>query len=247
MLYAEPVAAQNNPAAAVATPATQTLYFDAMGKELKSAEGADHREEKIYRDSIGGTVRIYYPSGKLRRVVPYLHFQYGIKYGAEMSFYESGEIKSRCVYNTKGPLGYHEQFYRNGKVSARYPLGLDLPLNAKGEMFGPDGQPRAQGVALEKMPTLAGAGNRAIVATVQRAVRYPVEALRAQIQGKVLVSFMVDDAGFVRNVHVDSTPSPVFNQTVLAAVASLGRLTPGELDGETVDVFYTVPITFAIQ
>jgi protein TonB len=192
-------------------------------------------------------VRVYYPSGKLRRVVPYLHFRYGIKYGAEMSFYETGEIKSRGEFNADGPVGYYQQFYRNGQVRLRMPVGLNLPKNAKGEAFGPDGQPQPFSAESEKMPSLGEGGNAVIVAAVQRAVKYPLEALRAQITGRVYVTFMVDDAGFVRNARIVSSPSPVLNQTVLAAVASLGRLSPGEQAGETVDVYFTVPVTFAIR
>ncbi|MBJ6109156.1 TonB family protein [Hymenobacter sp. BT523] len=218
---------------------------------MNTAEGADHREDMIYQDSVGGSVRVYYPSGKLRRVVPYLHFAYGIKYGSETSFYETGELKSRCEYKVDGPVGYYQQFYRNGKVRFRTPVGSDLPKDAQSEGFGPDGLPFTAAYNKEhsKMPAMrGGGGNVAIVQAVQQAVRYPKEALYPhEITGKVLVSFMVDDCGFVRNVRIGKTPSPVFNATVLSAVASLGRLTPGEHDGETVDVFFTVPITFAIR
>ena len=82
-------AAWSQPASAAGVPpppATRTLYFSATGRRLPSADSADHREEMVYHDSIGGTVRVYYPSGKLRRVVPYLHFAREIKYGAECGF-----------------------------------------------------------------------------------------------------------------------------------------------------------------
>ena len=39
---------------------------------------------------------------------------------------------------------------------------------------------------------------------------------------------MVDEVGFVRNIRIVKTPSLLFNQAVVAAVASLGRLNPGE-------------------
>ena len=40
-------------------PATRTLYISATGRFLPTADSADHREEMVYRDSIGGTVRVY--------------------------------------------------------------------------------------------------------------------------------------------------------------------------------------------
>lgn len=239
---------QTAPVVAATVPPVRKHYFNAAGKEISTAEGADHHEDQIYRDSVGGTVRIYYPSGKLRRMVSYAHFDYGIKYGVEASFYETGEIKSQCAYNLAGPVGYYTQFYRTGKVRFRNPQGLDLPLDAKAEAFGPEGQPYPEGHVepQDKMPTLKG-GEQNIVAAVQRAVRYPVAALRAQATGQVFVSFMVDDAGFVRNIQIVSSPSPLLNPAVLTAVASLGRFVPGVHGGDPVDVFYTLPITFIIN
>ena len=234
--------------ATAAVPPIHKRYYDLAGKEIPTAEGADHYEDQIYRDSVGGTVRVYYPSGKLRRIVPYAHFNFGVKYGAETSFYETGEVKSRCEYNLAGPVGYYIQFYRTGRVRSRTPIGNDLPLDAKGEAFGPDGEPYAkdQPHPQDKMPTLHG-GQANILYAVQRAVRYPAAALRAQVTGRVFVSFLVDDAGFVRNVYVLSSPSPLLNPAVLAAVGSLGRFMPGEAAGDPVDVFFTLPVTFAIN
>jgi hypothetical protein len=74
----------------------------------------------------------------------------------------------------------------------------------------------------------------------------PTEAF-VYITGKVLGTFMVDDGGFVRNAQILKSASPLFNITVLPAVAALGRLRPGEMAGEPVDIFFTVPVTFAIR
>ena len=152
--------------ATAALPSTRILHFDAKGQQVATGEVADHREEMLYRDSVGGYIRIDYPSGKLRRLVPYAHFLYGIKYGAETSFYETGEIKSRCEFNLDGPSGYYTQFYRNGKLHSRILLGNDLLKNTKGEAFGPDGQPQEFSPLVEKMPTLGCGGYDVIMAVV---------------------------------------------------------------------------------
>lgn len=242
-----PAVGQDVPAApAVTVP--QIQYVNAEGKFVANAENADHREEQVYRDSVGGTIRIYYPSGKLRRMVPYINFKKGLRYGAETSFYETGEVKSRCVHSLRGPVGYYTNYYRSGQVRSRLPVGIDLPLDAKGEAFGPDGQPftAEQAVSTDKMPTLKN-GDQHLVVAVQKALRYPAAALRAQAVGQVLVSFMVDDQGFVRDAQIVSSPSPLLSPAVLEAVAALGRLSPGQQAGETVDVFCMLPITFSIH
>ena len=238
---------------APAVPPKRVFYYDAEGREVASADKAEHREELVYRDSIGGNLKIYYPSGALRRQVSYLHFGRGIKYGPEMSFYETAELKSRCPYKIE-QAGPHEQFYRSGQLKFRHPFGLGPDgKTVPGQAFSPDGKPISYAEAhTEKMPSLrgsngAGSSNAAIVEAVMRQVRYPAEALRAQVTGQVLVSFTVDNSGFVRNAHIVSSPGPYFNATVLNAVTGLGRFTPGESDGEPVDVSFTVPVNFKID
>lgn len=258
LLRAGPVLGQGTPpsgstAAPTSVPPKRVLYYDAQGRQVPTADWAEHREEMVYRDSIGGNLRIYYPSGGLRRLVPYLHFGRGMKYGMETSFYENGELKSRCPYQVvqSGPC---EQFYRNGQLRSRSAFGVGpdgkvVPAQA----FLANGNPATDHDAhTEKMPALKGSYGQGsstadIVKAVQMRTTYPVAALRAQASGRVLVSFMVDDAGFVRDVRIDSAPGPYFNETVLQAVAGLGRFSPGEMDGDTLDVSYTIPITFTIQ
>jgi protein TonB len=234
-------------ASTLALPANKTFYFNSRGQQIAPTDSVDHREELVYRDSIGGTVRVYYPSGKLRRIISYLHFGRGIQYGGESSFYETGEIKSHGDYNLQGLVGAYEQFYRSGQVRMRTSLTGGLLGQGQGERYGPDGKPAVENPAQDKLPSLGSGGSAAIAAAVQRGVRYPVEALRARATGQVVVTFMVDDAGFVRNVQVVKSASPLLDGTVLRSVAALGRLTPGQLAGEPIDVFFTVPVTFAIR
>jgi protein TonB len=228
-------------------PATQTLYFDAHGRPVAQADSAEHREELIYRDSVGGTLRIYYPSGKLRRLVAYQHFRRGIQAGPESSYYETGELKSRCEYTQAGPVGPYVQFYRSGQVRMRTSLTGGWLGKGTGQAFGPDGKPVGFDATRDKRPSLGPGGNAAIVAAVQRGVHYPPEALRAHATGRVFVGFMVDDAGFVRHVQILKSASPLLNATVLQAVYALGRLAPGEMAGEPIDTFFTCPVTFAIR
>jgi protein TonB len=233
-------------AAASPRPAKRVLYFGKRGGLVSNPDSADHREELIYRDSVGGTARIYYPSGKLRRIVPYLHFDRDILYGVESGFYETGEIKSHQEYKLNKLVGESLSYYPNGVLRRRIKHdGSDKPPS---EYFTPEGKPRpAPTTATEKLPSFQGGGFKEMVAHVQRRVEYPMEALRKQLQGRVEVAFMVDEAGFIRHVHIVKSPSPLFNATVMRAVASLGRLTPGEQEGEPVEVSFTLPITFRVD
>ena len=244
------VAAAQSLAAPVAAgsvvPVTRTQYYNAKGRLAVSADSAEHREEMIFRDQVGGQLRVYYPSGQLRREVAYMDFGRRIKQGGETSYYETGEVKSRCRYENDVPVEAYIQYYRNGNVRCR--------MNVKGGFFGssgsaftPEGKPMKYNLLNQIKPTLNGGGDPVIATAVQRNVIYPPEALLQQKSGRVFATFLVDDAGFVRNVRILKTPSPLFNATVLDAVWALGRFKPGKMSGEPVDVFFTIPVSFKLQ
>ena len=238
--------AQVLPAATAAVPHTQTNFYNAKGRLVATADSAEHREEMVFQSPVGGQLRIYYPSGRLRREVAYLDFSQRIKQGPETSYYETGEVKSRCRYENDVPVEPYVQYYRTGSV--RYRMNVKSGFfGSSGAAFTPEGKPLKYDLKTQVKPTLNGGGDQAIVAAVSSRVSYPPEALQQQQSGRVFATFLVDDAGFVRNVRILKSPSPLFNATVLDAVWALGRFEPGKMLGEPVDIFFTIPVSFKIQ
>ena len=100
---------------------------------------------------------------------------------------------------------------------------------------------------VEQMPQLpGGGGNPAIVRAIQSKVRYPLTALRQNIQGRVFVSFLVKANGAVRNAKIVQGIGGGCDEEVLAVVRQLPNFTPGTQNGRPVTVGFTVPITFKI-
>jgi TonB family protein len=100
---------------------------------------------------------------------------------------------------------------------------------------------------VEAMPELpGGGGNRAIVQAIQSRVKYPQEALRKGVMGKVLVSFIVGENGAVRSAKVVKGIGAGCDEAVLEAVRQLPSFKPGTQSGKPVPVSFTVPITFEI-
>lgn len=73
---------------------------------------------------------------------------------------------------------------------------------------------------------------------------YPHEARRKEINGKVILRFVVDRDGNVRNVRVvRAEPEGLFEENAREAVRKW-RFKPGYFSGEPVNTRVTVPITF---
>ncbi|GAA4044491.1 energy transducer TonB [Hymenobacter glaciei] len=102
--------------------------------------------------------------------------------------------------------------------------------------------------SVEQMPELpSGGGQMAIVAAIQKAVRYPANALRNGVEGKVFVSFVVDPKGEVIDVKIVKGLGSGLDEETIRAIKTLPRFIPGKQNGREVSVAFTVPITYKIQ
>ena len=78
-------------------------------------------------------------------------------------------------------------------------------------------------------------------------VKYPSQAKKKGIQGKVYVKFVVDKTGAVSNVEVVRSVDPLLDAEAVRVLSSLPDWTPGENEGKPVNVHFTVPINFQLQ
>lgn len=81
---------------------------------------------------------------------------------------------------------------------------------------------------------------------LQTEVRYPAEALKRQIEGRVVCSFVIERDGSVSNVTALQSPDRLLTNEVRRVLANSPRWTPGMQKGETVRVKYVVPVDFRL-
>jgi protein TonB len=101
---------------------------------------------------------------------------------------------------------------------------------------------------VEQMPELpSGGGQLAIVAAIQRAVKYPSLALHNGVEGKIYVSFTVNAKGDVIDAKIVKGLGSGLDEETLHAINTLPRFIPGKQNGREVSVSFTVPVTYRIQ
>lgn len=98
----------------------------------------------------------------------------------------------------------------------------------------------------DKMPEYKG-GQEAMMKYIVENVKYPEEAKKNGIQGKVFVSFTVTKTGKLDNVKVVKTASDMLNAEALRVVSSMPDWVPGITKGALVDVEITLPIMFKLS
>lgn len=99
---------------------------------------------------------------------------------------------------------------------------------------------------VEVMPVFPG-GQTALAQYIASHLKYPTVAQENGIQGRVFVSFVVGEDGYVEDVQVIKGVEPMLDKEAVRVIQSLPRWTPGNQQGKPVRVKYTVPVTFALQ
>ena len=100
--------------------------------------------------------------------------------------------------------------------------------------------PRVYATA-EEMPELIGG-----LVGLQRKIRYPEEARKAGIEGRVILQFIVDENGDVQDLKVVRGIGSACDWEALRVVKT-ARFRPGKEDGKPVKVKMSLPITFRLK
>jgi TonB family protein len=78
-------------------------------------------------------------------------------------------------------------------------------------------------------------------------VRYPADARKDNIQGKVFVSFIVEKDGAVTDIRALRGPGHGLNEEAVRALSLSPKWAPGIQNGRRVRVQYTVPVNFTLD
>lgn len=99
---------------------------------------------------------------------------------------------------------------------------------------------------VEEQPSFPG-GQGALMQWLSDNIKYPVIAAENGIQGRVIVQFVVSKTGSISNVNVVRGVDPSLDKEAVRVVKAMPNWTPGKQNGTTVNVRYTLPVTFKLQ
>lgn len=99
---------------------------------------------------------------------------------------------------------------------------------------------------VEQKPQFPG-GEAALLKYVVDHIRYPAMAQENNVQGRVVVQFVVTKTGSVGEVKVVRGKDPDLDKEAVRVVKSLPKFVPGKMNGHAVNVWYTLPIQFKLQ
>ena len=99
---------------------------------------------------------------------------------------------------------------------------------------------------VEVMPSFPG-GQSALMQYLNSNIKYPVVAQENGVQGRVVVSFVVEKDGSITDVRVVRSVDPSLDREAMRVVKSMPHWIPGKQNGSAVRVKYNVPVSFKLQ
>jgi protein TonB len=99
---------------------------------------------------------------------------------------------------------------------------------------------------VEQMPEFPG-GEGALFKFIQSNIQYPAMERDNDIQGRVIVGFVVNEDGSVSDVSVKKGVSSGLDKEAIRVVKLLPKFKPGKQQGKAVKVAYVLPIMFKLQ
>ena len=99
---------------------------------------------------------------------------------------------------------------------------------------------------VEQMPSFPG-GNGALMKYLSRNIKYPTIAEENGVQGKVIVQFVVGRDGSISGAKVVKSVDPSLDKEAIRVVKSMPKWIPGKQNGQSVNVKYTLPVTFQLR
>ncbi len=99
---------------------------------------------------------------------------------------------------------------------------------------------------IEQQPEFPG-GEAALMKFIEDNLRYPADAARDSIQGRVTLSFDVEEDGSITNVEVMRSPDEQLSQEAIRVVKMMPKWKPERRLGKPVRTKYVLPITFRLN
>ena len=99
----------------------------------------------------------------------------------------------------------------------------------------------------ETMPSFQGGDLNTFRTWVQQNVRFPQIALENGIQGRVVLTFVIEKDGRLTNIEVLQTPDRSLSEEAIRVLSKSPKWSPGKQRNQAVRVKYTLPVDFRVQ
>lgn len=105
------------------------------------------------------------------------------------------------------------------------------------------GSSQTQQSPADKLATYPG-GETALMEDIIKNIRFPAKAMKDKVNGKCVISFIINTDGSISNSRVYKSLTPECDKEALRVVGLLKKFQPAIKDGKPVAMEYELPIKF---
>ena len=208
-------------------------HFDMQGRV--EFEGSSRLRDTMVYEGLG---TYYEPGVGKRSEGMYLN---GEEEGVWKHYYpQSGVLKNEVNYQAGKRNGAVKSFYADGKLKRNHVYAADSIVS--GECYAPDGI--LQDCVYGNLQSAFPGDVREFIASN---MRYPKEAWKKSITGRVVVRFVVDENGNLGDVSIAKSVHPALDEEAMRVIRLMPRWKPAIIDGEPVKSYFSLPIKFSID
>ncbi len=163
-----------------------------------------------------------------------------------------GEAIDQAVEAVENAAGQATQEAQNAGGAAR-----DLALEALDEIKGTAEEAAAKALAeaagaipfvsVEEKPTFNGGDANDFSKWVNQNIQYPAVAQEKGVEGRVVLGFVVDENGQVKDVKVLKGVDPALDAEAVRVVSASPKWAAGKQNGQAAKVSYTFPVVFKLN
>ncbi len=101
-------------------------------------------------------------------------------------------------------------------------------------------------ICLDVVEPIFPGGSKALTTYLTDHIRYPEEAQKARVEGKVFVTFVINRQGAIKDIKVLKGLGYGTDAEAIRLVANMPRWEPGKHSGKAVDTKFNLPILFKL-
>lgn len=221
-----------------------TVYFD-KNQNIIDKHSALYYQIRHDDPSFAGrfVVESFYINGSRKEIRYSTDRTEKIQIGVSQKWHANGQIKSKIKYENGLLSDTLFTFWENGQLKRQ-----DIYKNGKfvkGNCYNISGK-KIPHYDYEEMPKYPGGDNQ-LYMDIFNTMIFPEIVKTKHLKTKVIVRFVVDSDGNVKDIEIPEDTHPDLKNEVIRVLTSLKRWQPGLVDGEPVKVHYTVPFNFEVR
>ena len=168
------------------------------------------------------------------------------KPGRYRYFYEITIKRKPVLMMAEFRLTDNEEEWRTAEKTSLPPYVSDAGKGGSPQLITEEPMEEPVYKVVEVMPEFPG-GMKALMDFIQKNIRYPEEARKNGIQGRVAVSVVIDENGRVTDPVIMRSRYPALDEEALRIVELMPQWKPGMQQGKAVKVEFTFPVTFKLE